>query len=61
VVLGGALASLSDRLADGSVTDWVHVWGYPAAFNPADVVFGLIRLPPSCFAGARTGGRPPTR
>jgi signal peptidase II len=37
VVLGGAVGNLVERLARGSVTDWLHVWPYPATFNLADV------------------------
>jgi signal peptidase II len=42
-VLGGALGNLADRLfrspglGRGAVIDWIHVWGYPATFNLADV------------------------
>jgi len=42
-VLGGALGNLTDRLfrspglGRGAVIDWIHVWGYPATFNLADV------------------------
>lgn len=43
VVLGGALGNLGDRLlrspglGRGPVVDWIHVQGYPATFNIADV------------------------
>ena len=43
VVLGGALGNLADRvlrspgLGRGAVIDWIHVAGYPATFNLADV------------------------
>jgi signal peptidase II len=43
VVLGGALGNLADRifrspgLGRGAVVDWIHVAGYPATFNVADV------------------------
>jgi signal peptidase II len=43
LVLGGAASNLSDRLirapglGHGAVIDWIHVWGYPATFNLADV------------------------
>jgi signal peptidase II len=43
VVLGGALGNLADRLfrspglGRGAVIDWIHVQGYPATFNIADV------------------------
>lgn len=41
VVLGGALANLADRLAQGTVTDWIHLAGYPPTFNPADICIRL--------------------
>ena len=37
VVMGGALGNIVDRLADGAVTDWIHVAWYPATFNLADL------------------------
>ncbi len=43
LVLGGAVSNLADRLVrspglgHGAVVDWIHVWGYPATFNLADV------------------------
>jgi signal peptidase II len=43
MVLGGALGNLADRLfrspglGRGAVVDWIHVQGYPATFNIADV------------------------
>ena len=42
-VLGGAAGNLADRLlrspgpGQGAVIDWIHLWGYPATFNLADV------------------------
>jgi len=42
-VLGGGLGNLADRffrspgLGRGAVVDWIHVAGYPASFNLADV------------------------
>ena len=42
-VAGGAAGNLADRLlrspgaARGAVVDWIHVAGYPATFNLADV------------------------
>jgi signal peptidase II len=42
-VLGGALSNLADRvfrspgLGRGAVVDWIHIAGYPASFNVADV------------------------
>ena len=48
-VLGGALGNVIDRVARGAVTDWIHVSGYPATFNLADLAvrggaLGLIAL-----------------
>jgi signal peptidase II len=43
VVAGGAAGNLTDRLlrspgpGRGAVVDWIHVAGYPATFNLADV------------------------
>jgi signal peptidase II len=43
VVLGGALGNLADRVfrspghGRGAVVDWIHLRGYPATFNLADV------------------------
>jgi signal peptidase II len=43
VVLGGAAGNLADRLfrspgpGRGAVIDWIHVAGYPATFNIADL------------------------
>jgi signal peptidase II len=37
VALGGALGNLVERTVHGAVTDWLHVWPYPATFNLADV------------------------
>jgi signal peptidase II len=43
VVAGGAAGNLADRLlrspgpGRGAVVDWIHVAGYPPAFNLADV------------------------
>lgn len=43
LVLGGALGNVSDRmfrspgLGRGAVVDWIHVQGYPATFNLADL------------------------
>lgn len=40
-VLGGALGNLVDRLAEGAVTDWLHVAWYPPTFNLADVAIRI--------------------
>jgi signal peptidase II len=72
VVLGGALGNLADRvfrspgLGRGAVIDWIHVWGYPATFNLADVairagavgavaVMAITRAGPQCWLRARRG------
>lgn len=47
VVVGGAAGNLADRLfrgpglGRGAVVDWIHVVGYPATFNVADVAIRL--------------------
>jgi len=47
VVAGGAAGNLADRLfrgpglGRGAVVDWIHVVGYPATFNIADVAIRL--------------------
>jgi signal peptidase II len=72
VVLGGALGNLADRLfrspglGRGAVVDWIHVAGYPATFNLADVAIraGAIGAA-AAFLGAgvhlRDRLRPPHR
>ena len=58
-VLGGALGNLADRvfrspgLGRGAVVDWIHVAGYPATFNLADVA---IRAGAVGAAAALLGG-----
>lgn len=37
MALGGGLGNLADRIADGAVTDWIHLGFYPATFNLADI------------------------
>jgi signal peptidase II len=54
VVLGGALGNLGDRLAHGAVTDWVHVAGYPATFNVADVCIRVGIILALAFRALRT-------
>ncbi len=54
LLLGGALGNLTDRLlrepgfGEGHVVDFLHVWGFPAIFNVADVAIctamGLFML-----------------
>lgn len=47
VVAGGAVGNLADRLfrapglGHGAVVDWIHVTGYPATFNVADLAIRL--------------------
>ena len=47
VVAGGAAGNLADRLVRGpgpgrgAVVDWIHVAGYPATFNLADVAIRI--------------------
>lgn len=59
VVLGGALGNLADRLfrspglGGGAVIDWIHVQGYPATFNIADVA---IRVGGVAAAAVMLGG-----
>lgn len=59
-VLGGALGNLADRLfrspgpGRGAVIDWIHLWGYPATFNLADVA---IRAGAVAAAAAMLGVR----
>ena len=46
-VLGGAAGNLADRLfrspgfGRGAVVDWIHLAGYPATFNVADIAIRL--------------------
>ena len=59
VVLGGALGNLADRvfrspgMGRGAVVDWIHVAGYPATFNLADVA---IRVGAVAAAAVVLGG-----
>ncbi len=60
-VTGGAAGNLADRLARspgfgrGAVVDWIHVAGYPATFNLADVAIrlGAVGALIMAFASAR--------
>jgi signal peptidase II len=60
-VAGGAAGNLADRLlrgpglGRGAVVDWIHVVGYPATFNVADVA---IRLGAVCAVIAVLVGAP---
>jgi len=64
-VAGGAAGNLADRLVRGpglgrgAVVDWIHVAGYPATFNIADVAirFGAVCAVISVLATARRPGR----
>lgn len=66
-VLGGALGNLSDRvfrspgLGRGAVVDWIHVAGYPATFNLADVAIRVGAIAAAVLLGgtAYTGRRGP--
>jgi signal peptidase II len=59
VAVGGAAGNLADRLfrgpgaGRGAVIDWIHVAGYPATFNIADVA---IRLGAIGAVAAMLGG-----
>ena len=70
VVLGGALGNLADRLfrspgsGRGAVVDWIHVAGYPATFNLADVAIrvGAVGAAAAFLgAGAHLRDRPHPR
>ena len=60
IVLGGAVANLGERVATGAVTDWIHVWAYPATFNPADVCIrgGIITAVLLRWRYNRSPGKP---
>jgi signal peptidase II len=61
VVAGGAAGNLADRLlrspgpGRGAVVDWIHVAGYPATFNFADVAIraGAVGVLVAMLAGGR--------
>lgn len=53
LALGGGLGNLIDRLTRGAVTDWIHVAGYPATFNLADIAVRVGLL--IALAGRSTG------
>ena len=61
VILGGALGNLFDRLARGSVTDWIRLAWYPNSFNLADLAIrlGLVVAVAAYTLGAHRG-RPAT-
>jgi signal peptidase II len=60
-VAGGAAGNLADRLirgpglGRGAVVDWIHVAGYPATFNIADVAIrlGVVAAVIAALAAAR--------
>jgi signal peptidase II len=65
-VLGGAAGNLADRLlrspgfGRGAVVDWIHLAGYPATFNVADVAIRLGAagaLAAALGTWSRVGGR----
>jgi signal peptidase II len=66
-VLGGALGNLADRLfrspglGRGAVVDWIHVGGYPATFNLADVAIrlGAVGALAAVLGAGRLGKRRP--
>jgi signal peptidase II len=69
VVAGGAAGNLADRLlrspgpGRGAVVDWIHVAGYPATFNLADVAIragAAGALVATLAAGRRTARRTAT-
>jgi len=65
VVAGGAAGNLADRLlrspgpGRGAVVDWIHVAGYPATFNLADVAIraGAVGALVATLAGGRWTAR----
>ena len=67
VVLGGALGNLADRIfrspgpGRGAVVDWIHVAGYPATFNLADIairVGAIAAILTLARSGRVSAGRP---
>ena len=67
VVAGGAAGNLADRLlrspgpGRGAVVDWIHVAGYPATFNLADVAIRAGAVGPlaaTLAAGQRAARQP---
>jgi len=63
VVLGGAAGNLADRIfrspgpGRGAVVDWIHVAGYPATFNLADIAIraGALAALLTLAAASRSG------
>ncbi|MHB1594301.1 MAG: signal peptidase II [Streptosporangiaceae bacterium] len=66
-VFGGAAGNLADRLlrspglGRGAVIDWIHLWGYPATFNLADVAIraGALGAVAAALIRPRKFRRPP--
>jgi signal peptidase II len=64
-VLGGAAGNLADRLfrspgfGRGAVVDWIHVAGYPATFNIADIAIraGALGAATAALAASSRGRR----
>lgn len=64
-VTGGAAGNLADRLVRapgfgrGAVVDWIHLAGYPATFNLADVAIrlGAVAALIAVFASSAGAGR----
>ena len=65
VVAGGAAGNLADRLlrspgpGQGAVVDWIHLAGYPATFNLADVAIraGAVGVLVATLAAGRWKAR----
>ena len=61
--IGGAVSNLADRLfrspglGRGAVVDWIHVTGYPATFNIADVAIRVGAIGAAVALLAATGRR----
>ena len=72
-VLGGAMGNLADRLfrspgfGRGAVVDWIHVTGYPATFNVADIAIragalgAAVAVLVASSRGRRVAGQAPPR
>lgn len=58
-LVGGALGNLLDRVAHGAVTDWIHLSGYPATFNLADLAIRGGALVAIVLATRHQPGRAP--
>lgn len=69
VVAGGAAGNLADRLlrspgpGRGAVVDWIHLAGYPATFNLADVAIraGAVGVLVATLAAGRWKARAPRK